>query len=179
MITQGLLTFGAIPAISIDTPQHPEERQRGGGGVYLEMMQHTHKTRAPAHTEPSCCRFKVWMGGTEGESRGFLLLFFLKGCFCEGWRQWQRGWVAAASLSLAMTWPNVATAGAGFYDSRGRSRTALRSYRWGHTWRWGEAGACKQRGAAQFYLKKIKIFFYFLNYQLENQCSQFVPVKTR
>lgn len=31
-MTQGLLTLGAIPAISVDTPHYPEEREREEGG---------------------------------------------------------------------------------------------------------------------------------------------------
>lgn len=31
-MTQGLLTLGAIPAISVDTPHYPEEREKGGRG---------------------------------------------------------------------------------------------------------------------------------------------------
>lgn len=43
----------------------------------------------------------------------------------------------------------------------------------------GRRGHVNNAVLRNFILKKIKIFFYFLNYQLENQCSQFVPVKTR
>lgn len=76
-MTQGLLTFGAIPAISIDTPQHPEERQRGGGGVHLEMMQHTHKTRAPAIQNQAAVALKCgWEGQREGHEDFYFFFFF-------------------------------------------------------------------------------------------------------
>lgn len=40
MMTQGLLTLGAIPAISGDTPHYPEERHTEGRGGLVEM-EHT------------------------------------------------------------------------------------------------------------------------------------------
>lgn len=46
MMTQGLLTLGTIPAISVGTPHYPEERGERGGGTFrgdaAENRIHSH-----------------------------------------------------------------------------------------------------------------------------------------
>lgn len=87
MITQSLLTFGAIPAISIDTPQYPEERQRGGGWGRCTLRDdaaHTHRHVLQSIQNQAAVALKCgWEGQREGHE-DFYFFFFLKGCFCEG-----------------------------------------------------------------------------------------------
>lgn len=42
MSSRGLLTFGAIPAISVDTPHYPEETDRGRGRIRARSHKKLH-----------------------------------------------------------------------------------------------------------------------------------------
>lgn len=49
-MTQGLLTLGAIPAISVDTPHYPEEREREREEGLSFRGGASHKSGSHSHT---------------------------------------------------------------------------------------------------------------------------------
>lgn len=98
MMTQCLLTLGAIPAISVDTPHYPAERQRRG---CLEEMQdrvvHTYTTctsnLVQCAAETSCYepekeerekRTTATLKCEKGGGRVMDIFLPFKRCFSEG-----------------------------------------------------------------------------------------------
>lgn len=72
MVTQCLLTLGAIPAISVGIPHYPKEKQRRGWGGVRVGAAHARMSTHRQHLKSVPCQCVMWTqaaANSDGEGR--------------------------------------------------------------------------------------------------------------